>query len=189
MSVGDQPLLRPRRPGVKILPNDWAQTHAKSITGQAPAALGTLHCERSPVRIAGLLDTRRPLFSARDDDEFQREIYEMSLDSGEERRVAHRPEDDSGPTYSADGQWIAFESLDRKDLDHAPQIWTMRAEGTEQNQLTVCGGEDPSWSPDGTMIVYTKYLDNGSPENGILWLIDVRNRTEKQLTFHPPCDQ
>jgi Tol biopolymer transport system component len=65
----------------------------------------------------------------------------------------------------------------------------MRADGTEQNQLTVCGGEEPSWSPDGTMIVYTKYLDNGSPENGVLWLIDVRSRTEKQLTFHPPCDQ
>ena len=128
--------------------------------------------------------------SANESNELTAVIGEISVDGRTERDISQRAAIDLDPTYSADGQWIAFDSLDPKKTDpYAAQIWIMRPDGTDQNQITVCGGIDPSWSPDGRMIIYTKYLDNGSPEDGVLWLIDVASRTEKQLTFHPPCDQ
>lgn len=36
-----------------------------------------------------------------------------------------------------------------------PQIWTMNADGTIQQQLTQTGGYTSDWSPDGKSVVYT----------------------------------
>jgi TolB protein len=43
------------------------------------------------------------------------------------------------------------------------QVWTMRADGTDQVQLTsgTTTADGPQWSPDGTKILYTRYCGSG----------------------------
>jgi len=55
--------------------------------------------------------------------------------------------DDGEPTYSPDGQWIAF----RSERDGGG-IFIMGATGESVRRLTR-SGEDPAWSPDGRQIV------------------------------------
>ncbi len=119
---------------------------------------------------------------------FTNDIYELDLVKKSTRRVARRPGIERYFGYSKDGKWIAFSSY-IDEPPHVFQAWIMRRDGTDQQRLTVCGGESPSWSPDGTQIVYTKFLNKGCPEEGVLWLIDVATNRERQLTYQPICDR
>jgi len=113
------------------------------------------------------------------------DLYEMGIDGNFSRPVVIRAGGETDAAYSPDGRSIVFVSqgvpINRNE------IWSMRSDGNNQEQLTFCGGLDPSWSPDGSMIVYTKNLQDGSGADGVLWLLDVRNGIEKQLTFQPKC--
>jgi Tol biopolymer transport system component len=67
------------------------------------------------------------------------------------------------PSWSADGRLIAFIRSDGE----AAQVWTMRADGTHERQVTHDGVEDkakPGFSPSGRRIVYTtgSYYGGGS---------------------------
>jgi Tol biopolymer transport system component len=66
----------------------------------------------------------------------------------------------------------------RTDADHRLAIWVVKADGTGLHQLPIspaCGGAfsdptsiscfEPAWSPDGTMIVFTRISANGTQEN------------------------
>jgi Tol biopolymer transport system component len=98
--------------------------------------------------------------------------------------------DDATPEYSPDGQRVAFSSYrngcERPDPgeDLKWHIWVMNADGTEARQFTRNPGHYPSWSPDGSKIVYIRqdwYIN--TPENGVLWVLDVASGEESQLTF------
>lgn len=68
---------------------------------------------------------------------------------------------DSNPTYSADGQWIAFASKRHtRGERRGGHIFVMRSDGSGVRQLT--GGEEhwdsnPSFSPDGRLVVFERY--------------------------------
>ena len=85
------------------------------------------------------------------------------------------------PSSALDGKHIAFSAhLPGTPL---PQIWVADASGQNPRQLTTHGGCDPSWSPDGSRIVYTRcdwYRD--ASDAGVLWIIDVDSGSEEQLT-------
>lgn len=75
---------------------------------------------------------------------------------------------------------IAFSTHLSGDL---PQLWVMNADGTGLVQLTTEGGSDPSWSPDGTRLVYMRWNSREyAPGNNVLWIIDVRTGEKEQLT-------
>jgi TolB protein len=71
--------------------------------------------------------------------------------------------DDFAPTWSPDGQWIAFTRIQ----DQQANIMVMRSDGTEVRQLTTTGAESaPAWSPDGTHIVFmSRHLNTEEEAN------------------------
>jgi Tol biopolymer transport system component len=88
--------------------------------------------------------------------------------------------EDAHPEYSPDGSRIAYKHLGPVGL---PQVWVMNADGSEQRQLTTLGGGQPSWSPDGRRIVFSREdWTRDAPDLGVLWVIDVETGVERQLT-------
>jgi TolB protein len=77
------------------------------------------------------------------------EIYVTDSSGRSQTNLTNDPANDWSPTWSPDGQKIAFVS------DRQPQgIYVMNADGTNQRFLTE--GDAPSWFPDGSKIVFTK---------------------------------
>lgn len=81
---------------------------------------------------------------------------------GSPRQLTDNP-DDGGPTYSADGRMIAFESTrnapgeSEKSGNH---IFVMRSDGSGVRQLTRGEGfsdSNPSFSPNGKLVVFERY--------------------------------
>jgi Tol biopolymer transport system component len=82
------------------------------------------------------------------------EIYVMNADgSGGQTRLTDNTVADFDPTWSPDGEKIAFAS-GSGDID--PEIYVMNADGSDVTQLTNNNGYDasPSWSPDGERIAF-----------------------------------
>ena len=79
------------------------------------------------------------------------DIYAISVNGGEERRLTTAEGLDDGPEYSPDGQYIYFNSV-RSGL---MQIWRMKPDGSEQTQIT--SDAYNNWfahpSPDGRWLV------------------------------------
>jgi Tol biopolymer transport system component len=73
-------------------------------------------------------------------------FFTMQPDGSERRRVSNSIED-SYPAWSPDSKRIAF-SLFEKYYN----IWVMNADGSGRTKI-IEGGEQPSWSPDGSRIV------------------------------------
>lgn len=85
------------------------------------------------------------------------EIYVMNTDGSQQIRLTHYPRDDTDPTWSPNGEHIAFVS----DRDHKglSDIYLMDADGKNVRRafddLEVRTA--PAWSPDGTQIAYLTY--------------------------------
>ncbi|MDR1172366.1 MAG: transporter [Bacteroidales bacterium] len=84
------------------------------------------------------------------------DIYVIPAEGGEEIRLTDAEGLDDGPEYSSDGQYIWFNST-RTGL---MQVWRMKADGTEQTQMTFDEGYNswfPHVSPDGKQVVFLSY--------------------------------
>jgi hypothetical protein len=85
------------------------------------------------------------------------------------------------PDYSPDGEYIAF-TFHR--LEERPQVWLVARDGSFSRQLTWDGGESPSWSPDGTKVVYAREVwRSPDPSDGVLWTVDIKTGEQVQLTY------
>ncbi len=89
------------------------------------------------------------------------DIYAISVDGGEEKRLTTSEALDDGPEYSPDGEYIYFNST-RTGL---MELWRMRPDGSNQEQLT--DDEFNNWfphlSPDGKTIVFISYGQDVEP--------------------------
>jgi hypothetical protein len=95
------------------------------------------------------------------------DIYVKSLNGGKERRLTTAKGLDDGPEYSPDGNWIYFNSA----RSGAMQIWRMRPDGSEQQQVTT----DPAlrdWFP--------HFSPNGK------WIVFISFGTDVAVGDHPP---
>ena len=84
------------------------------------------------------------------------EIYTMSPDGSEQRRLTHDKAPDGSPAFSPDGKRIAFMSQRAGGFE----IFVMNADGSDQKQLTHFteqgrGALAPAWSPDGKRIAFS----------------------------------
>lgn len=82
----------------------------------------------------------------------QRDIYVIDFGTLIVEPLVATPALDEFPSWSPDGQKLAFYS----DASGDREIYVINADGTELTQLTDSQGpdEDPSWSPDGSQIVF-----------------------------------
>ena len=77
-------------------------------------------------------------------------------------RLTDNPEEDSGPSWSPDGQKILFMSIRDEQYD----VFVMNADGSAQMNLTATRGDDawPAWSPDGGRIAFESERDSPNLE-------------------------
>src|SRR5215210_1029691 len=62
------------------------------------------------------------------------------------------------PSWSPDGEWIAFVQRDGAQHD----VWLVHPDGSQATRLTTTGrGRSPSWSPDGRWLAFLNLSDTG----------------------------
>lgn len=89
------------------------------------------------------------------------------------------------PAWSPDGQWIAWARAEAGDTNPRSGIWVMDRNGLQQHLVTTGGTNEttalsPSWSPDGTQIVYSGYNDDS--DTFTLWIVNRDGTGKRQLT-------
>ncbi|MSQ83285.1 MAG: hypothetical protein EXR77_10415 [Myxococcales bacterium] len=77
----------------------------------------------------------------------QADIWSIDWSGQPNRNLSNNAANDLSPSFSPDGEFIAFVS----DRTGEPQVYTMRADGSAQKRLTFGGSynADPDWGPDG----------------------------------------
>jgi Tol biopolymer transport system component len=111
------------------------------------------------------------------------DIYSVTRDGTDERRLTVDPAPDSGATWSPDSGSIAFESTRHGNTD----IYVMKADGTAPRRLTSAPGVDqhPAWSPDGRRIAF----ESGRDGNIELYVMAADGSAQTRLTFGPLPDR
>jgi TolB protein len=79
-----------------------------------------------------------------------RELFALNLDGSDQRQISPVGGNSQGPSFSPDGQWVAFTAYFDKFNDiHGCEIYSMRVDGTELRRLTnndYCDYQ-PRWGP------------------------------------------
>jgi TolB protein len=107
------------------------------------------------------------------------QLYIKSLSSGSEDRLTLEGKRNMDPQWSPRGDRIAFSGS--VNGSSGLEIFTMRPDGTDRQQLTYTGSLNlsPAWSPDGSMIAFT------SDRMGDLsiFVMNANGANQRQLTF------
>jgi len=85
------------------------------------------------------------------------EIYELSLENGVAIRLTDRLGVLKAPEISPDGMSIVFGRW--TVASNQEQIWLMDRDGARPRRLFSGPGWDPTWSPDGTQILFASDMD------------------------------
>jgi Tol biopolymer transport system component len=139
------------------------------------------------------------------------EIYTMNADGSDVRRLTTTPGYDGGAWWSPDGSRIVYRAHHPADTAELRQhqellaqglvrpsrveLWMMNADGSGQRQVTALGGANfgPSWSPDGSKIVFSSNFPAPRSGNFDLYLVSADASMAgpdalEQVTFDPSFD-
>jgi Tol biopolymer transport system component len=100
----------------------------------------------------------------------QPNLYIKDIHGAAVTQLTSDPSADVQPSFSPDGEWVAFASDRAGNWD----IWVIRTDGTQTVQVTH-GPEDdihPSWSPDGNRLVFCSLAREGGQ-----WEMWIANAT------------
>jgi Tol biopolymer transport system component len=98
-------------------------------------------------------DARRIMFgSTRDGGS---DLYVMDADGGDAQRLTETADrDEFFPRWSPDGRNVVY-SLREEPTDHSYELWTARADGSEQRRIVGPGRNyDPTWTLDGSQVMW-----------------------------------
>jgi Tol biopolymer transport system component len=110
-------------------------------------------------------------------DRYAVHLYLVNLENDQLQNLSGGEEDvnDNWPIWSPDGEWIAFGRRE-PGVPMGSQLWFMRADGDEIRALT----DDPeinysgaSWSPDGRLLLFQRFLLQDPGRDPGIWLLDV----------------
>ena len=91
------------------------------------------------------------------------DIWIFSMDEREASPFLATPANEDWPVFSADGQWIAYES----DESGQREVYLTTYPGSEhKRQVSIAGGGDPRWRSDGSELFYIS-------EAGVLMAVPV----------------
>lgn len=113
----------------------------------------------------------------------------IDVATGEATMLLTEEVEHSEPRWSPDGAWISF----TKNLDYDYEIFRVRPDGSDAQQLTRTGGVNGGsratgqtrgghdWHPGGGRIVFTH---SDPSRTGDLWVLDVDGGDPRQITDH-----
>src|SRR6266704_1083900 len=117
-------------------------------------------------------DGKTLAFVGRRDGEF--DIYTISVDGGDERRITTCKGLDDGPDYSPDGHWLVFLSfVEDQGQDHPfgrqvkLRLMDLRDRSVRDVTPEFFGGQGtinvPSWAPDSKRVAFVAYERHAAP--------------------------
>jgi dipeptidyl aminopeptidase/acylaminoacyl peptidase len=109
------------------------------------------------------------------------EIYIMTSNGSDVRRLTYDPGRDAVPVFSPDGEWIAFES----DRSGSYDIWAMRTDGGELFNVTNASSRDQvaEFSPDGQWLAFQSTRDGDYDIYRIPWPRAVHSSTVTEISW------
>jgi Tol biopolymer transport system component len=110
------------------------------------------------------------------------DIYIVNADGSYRNAWLQEGTCDVQPTWSPNGQWIAFLRIPRDtngngriDFEDAGDVWVGRADGSGLRQVTSgLWASTPAWSPDGEWLAFARHLDsNGNGQSDVNDVVDI----------------
>jgi TolB protein len=123
-------------------------------------------------------DGRSVVFSQYREDNVY-EIYELSLADGTTTRLTDRLGTLTGPEISPDGKSIIF--MRWTPASNQNQVWLMDRDGGNPRRVFRGTGWDPTWSPDGSRILFASDMDGSNQ----LYVVNVDGSDLRKLTNLP----
>jgi tricorn protease len=110
---------------------------------------------------------------------YAEDIWTVSRDGGEARRLTTSPGTETFPSFSPDGKTLAFTGQYEGNLD----VYVMPATGGEPTRLTYHPSADivRGWTPDGKRIVFESARKGGPHLTDQLWTISPNGGMEEPL--------
>jgi Tol biopolymer transport system component len=137
-------------------PDDHSRIYVLPVTGSEAPRLVVSHPSAPSYWHGWSPDGRTLAYTATRPETKDYDIWAKDVAGGPERRLTTAPGLDDGPEYSPDGRYIYFNST----RSGAMQIWRMRADGTNPEQVTADASYRdwfPHISPDGKWIVFVSF--------------------------------
>jgi len=117
-------------------------------------------------------------------------VHMLDISSSSTRRLMNAPGNEGGPRWSADGSRIIFMADRAGGTNGSFNIYMIRPDGSEEQQLTSFGQDDrPAWSPDGRFVTFRREVVSASTYSGNeIMLMDTNSRNVQQLTSNTLSD-
>lgn len=167
------PTQEPLASSIYLLPSDGGRT-PKKVTAKAPSFW---HGWSPDGKTLAYVALRRGEW----------DIYTISVNGGEEKRLTHGCGLDDGPDFSPNGEFIYYNSFCTGKME----IYRMRSDGSQAKQLT--NDKYSNWfphpSPDGRWLVFLSYIEDQGDRHPFgkqvkLRLMDLRDDSVRDIT--PP---